>query len=145
MSEFWLVKDKQQLRQRIEFFQRYLESEWNWEYPVEWKVKRYIPKRSLSQNALFHVWCREMAEHFKSKGADITEEKMKELIDELKHSNNMFTTENETLEERLKSKSAQLHKFASQCQANALKIAMLEEILSDYKYQLTDLGANPSV
>lgn len=80
MSEFWLVKDKQQLRQRIEFFQQYLESEWNWEYPVEWKVKRYIPKRSLSQNALFHVWCREMSEHFKSKGADITEEKMKELI-----------------------------------------------------------------
>lgn len=80
MSEFWLVKDKQQLRQRLEFFQKYLESEWNWEYPVEWKVKRHISKRSLSQNALFHVWCREMSEHFKSKGADITEEKMKELI-----------------------------------------------------------------
>lgn len=80
MSEFWLVKDKTQLRQRIEFFQKYLESEWNWEYPVEWKVKRYIPKRSLSQNALFHVWCREMSDHFKERGADITEERMKELI-----------------------------------------------------------------
>lgn len=80
MSEFWLVKDKAQLRQRIEFFQKYLESEWNWEYPVEWKVKRYIPKRSLSQNALFHVWCREMSDHFKERGADITEERMKELI-----------------------------------------------------------------
>ena len=80
MSEFWLVKDKAQLRQRIEFFQKYLESEWNWEYPAEWKVKRYSPKRSLSQNALFHVWCREMSDHFKEKGADITEERMKELI-----------------------------------------------------------------
>ena len=80
MSEFWLVKDKAQLRQRIEFFQKYLESEWNWEHPVEWKVKRYSPKRSLSQNALFHVWCREMSDHFKERGADITEERMKELI-----------------------------------------------------------------
>ena len=80
MSEFWLVKDMAQLRQRIKFFEDFLEHEWNWEYPVEWKVKRYVAKRSLSQNALFHLWCREMADHIRSKGADITEEKMKELI-----------------------------------------------------------------
>ena len=80
MGEFWLVKDKAQLQQRVDFFKDYLEKEWNWEYPVEWKVKRHTPKRSLSQNALFHVWCREMSEHFKAKGADITEERMKELI-----------------------------------------------------------------
>lgn len=80
MSEFWIVKDRSHLEQRVKFFADYLDKEWNWEYPVEWKVKRYIPKRSLSQNALFHVWCREMAEHFKSKGADVDEEQMKELI-----------------------------------------------------------------
>lgn len=80
MSEFWLVRDKQQLRQSIDFFANYLEKEWNWEHPAEWRVKRYSPKRSLSQNALFHVWCREMADHFQSRGADITEKKMKELI-----------------------------------------------------------------
>ena len=80
MSELWIVKDRSHLEQRVKFFADYLDKEWNWEYPVEWKVKRYIPKRSLSQNALFHVWCREMAEHFKSKGADVDEEKMKELI-----------------------------------------------------------------
>jgi hypothetical protein len=80
MSEFWIVKDKSHLEQRVKFFADYLDKEWNWEYPVEWRVKRYIPKRSLSQNALFHVWCREMAEHFKSKGADVDEEQMKELI-----------------------------------------------------------------
>lgn len=80
MGEFWIVKDKDQLRQRLDYFADYLESEWDWEHPVEWKVKRYVDRRSLSQNALFHVWCREMAEHFASRGADITEAKMKELL-----------------------------------------------------------------
>lgn len=80
MSEFWLVRNKQELEQRLDFFKQWLEREWNWEDAVQWKVSRFIPKRSLSQNALFHLWCREMAAHFSSKGAEVTEEKMKMLL-----------------------------------------------------------------
>lgn len=80
MSEFWLIKSKQELEARLDYFKQWLEREWNWENAVQWKVSRFIAKRSLSQNALFHVWCREMADYFVSKGADITEEKMKMLL-----------------------------------------------------------------
>jgi hypothetical protein len=80
MSEFWIIKDAAQITERLVFFERWLRDNWNWEYPVQFKVGRYQEKRSLSQNALFHVWCREMADHFSSKGADITEATMKELL-----------------------------------------------------------------
>jgi len=80
MSEFWLVKSKEQLAERIAFFKKFLDEEWDWEQAVQWKVSRFIPKRSLSQNALFHLWCREMANHFAAKGADVTESKIKLLL-----------------------------------------------------------------
>lgn len=80
MSEFWLVKSKEQLAERIAFFKKFLDEEWDWEQAVQWKVSRFVPKRSLSQNALFHLWCREMASHFAEKGADVTESKIKLLL-----------------------------------------------------------------
>lgn len=80
MSEFWLVKSKEQLAERIAFFKKFLDEEWDWEQAVQWKVSRFVPKRSLSQNALFHLWCREMASHFAAKGADVTESKIKLLL-----------------------------------------------------------------
>ena len=80
MAEFWLVKSKDELRDRLEFFAKYLEAEWNWEHPVQWKVSKFSPKRSMSQNALFHVWCRELATSFSERGADIDEERMKTLM-----------------------------------------------------------------
>jgi len=46
------------------------------------------------------------------------------------------------LDEKLKSKSGQLHKFASQCQANAQKIFMLEQVLAEYKYAVADIENN---
>lgn len=80
MSQFWLIKDRAQVKERIAFFQQWLEKEWDFSQPVTWEAKVYRNKRSLSQNALFHVWCRELAEYYSSKGADITEEKMKDLM-----------------------------------------------------------------
>ena len=80
MSEFWLVKSKEHLAERIEFFKKFLDEEWDWEQAVQWKVSRFVPKRSLSQNGLFHLWCREMASHFAAKGADVTESKIKLLL-----------------------------------------------------------------
>ena len=35
--------------------------------PVAWKFETYSTVRSLSQNALFHMWCSQMSEYFSSK------------------------------------------------------------------------------
>lgn len=80
MGQFWLVKDKQQIKDRVRFFEQWLNTEWDGTYPIKWEVSRFRAKRSLSQNALFHVWCREIAVYFASKGADVNEESMKELL-----------------------------------------------------------------
>lgn len=80
MSQFWLIKDRRQIKERVAFFQRWLEKEWDFNYPVTWEPKVYRNKRSLSQNALFHVWLRELAEHFTAKGYEISEEEMKDLM-----------------------------------------------------------------
>lgn len=46
-------------------------------------------------------------------------DKLKELIEELRQANQLYQGERDLLDEKLKTKSSQLHKFASQCQSNA--------------------------
>jgi len=81
MGQFWLIKHPNEIKDRIKFFQQFLEQEWCWDKPVAWKVEEYKPKRSLSQNDLFHVWVRDMLRHFKKKGGFTgTEEELKLMI-----------------------------------------------------------------
>lgn len=80
MSDFWLCRDPNHLKDRLHFFELWLRENWDWSRPVEWRVKPYVGRRSLSQNALFHIWCREMAKHFEAKGVEIDEEKAKDLL-----------------------------------------------------------------
>ncbi|MDA7514339.1 recombination protein NinB [bacterium] len=80
MGQFWLVKDKSQIKERVKFFEQWLNTDWDGTYPLKWEVSRYKAKRSLSQNALFHVWCREIAIFFTEKGHEVSEERMKELL-----------------------------------------------------------------
>jgi len=80
MGQFWLVKDKTQIKERLKFFEQWLNTEWDGTYAIKWEISRYRAKRSLSQNALFHVWCREIAIHFTAKGHEVSEERMKELL-----------------------------------------------------------------
>jgi len=80
MSQFWLIKDRRQITERIAFFQQWLESEWDFSQPVTWEPKIYRNKRSLTQNALFHVWCRELSAHFSANGYEVSEKEMKDLM-----------------------------------------------------------------
>lgn len=80
MGEFWLIKSKDKVSDVIKQFTNWLMSEWDWTHAVQFKVVRYTNNRSLPQNALFHIWCREMSDHFSKRGADIDPEKMKELL-----------------------------------------------------------------
>lgn len=80
MGQFWIIKDKSHIDERVEHFRRWLQTEFIGDHPVMWEPQRYKSKRSLSQNSLFHLWCREMSQHFADRGADICEERMKELL-----------------------------------------------------------------
>ena len=75
----------------------------------------------------------------------LEKDKMKELIEELKQTNQLYSGEKDLLEGKIKSKTAQLHKFASQCQVSASKVFMLEQVLTDYKLIVAELGSNESV
>lgn len=79
------------------------------------------------------------------KGLQLEKDKMRELIEELKQTSSLYSNERDLVEEKLKTKTAQLHRFASQCQANAHKVMMLEQVLADYKYTVIDLGSNAQV
>jgi len=80
MGEFWMVKSADDITQRLVFFEDWLRKNWNWESPVQWKVSPYKPKRSLAQNALFHLWVSEMTAHFKKTMPGLTKKKMKILV-----------------------------------------------------------------
>lgn len=80
MSQFWLIRDRRQIKERVAFFERWLDQEWDFTHPVTWEVKIYRDKRTRSQNALFHAWCRELAEQFTAKNYEIDEEQMKMIL-----------------------------------------------------------------
>jgi len=42
-------------------------NEMDFSRPIAWKFETYSTVRSLSQNALFHMWCGQMSEYFSSK------------------------------------------------------------------------------
>ena len=71
-GEFWLVKNKDELVERLQNFGRWAKENWDWEKPMCWKAQEFKPLRSYSQNNLFHVWCREMAEFFRERGVMVT-------------------------------------------------------------------------
>tara|TARA_R100000951_G_scaffold105730_1_gene99703 strand:- start:950 stop:1393 length:444 start_codon:yes stop_codon:yes gene_type:complete len=80
MSQFWLIKDRRQVKERVAFFQRWLETEWDFSRPIYWEPKVYRDKRTKSQNALSHAWYRELAEQFTAKGHQIDEQEMKKIL-----------------------------------------------------------------
>lgn len=47
--------------------------EWDFSRPLCIKMENYQNPRSLSQNALLHVWCREISEQMENKGFKVTE------------------------------------------------------------------------
>lgn len=75
---FWMIRNRKDIDDVLKFFKKYLD-EWDYSRPIAWKVEPYSATRSLSQNALFHMWCGEMADHFSSK-IDITPDKVKLLM-----------------------------------------------------------------
>ncbi len=77
---FWKVDTPDKLQERLDYFREWVTEHWDWDKPLTWEPKPYTNSRSLSANALMHVWFREMAAHFSGKGSDLTEAQAKELM-----------------------------------------------------------------
>lgn len=54
--------------------------EWDYTVPLCIKLEKYDDGRSLSQNALFHVWCSELSKEFIKKVPTATKENMKLML-----------------------------------------------------------------
>jgi hypothetical protein len=77
--DFWKIDRPQQVEERLEHLGGYLKDNWDWSTPVSIKPEVYQNPRSLTQNALFHVWIRQMVSHFKPARPELTDEEMKDI------------------------------------------------------------------
>ena len=73
------IDNKRALEQKLPFLLKRIES-WDYSTPLIVKLDPYESPRSLGQNALFHVWCREMSEIFVKKVPNATEQGMKFMM-----------------------------------------------------------------
>ena len=75
---YWILRKKEDLKGVQDSIQGWVE-EWDFSNPLCIKPMKYTNPRSLSQNALLHVWFDTMATHF-SKKVDTNAEQMKALM-----------------------------------------------------------------
>jgi len=76
-GDFWRIDRPNQLNQILDNFRSWAMGYWAWSKPLAFQVKPYDGGRSLSQNALFHVWMKEVRDHFSERTPDVTEEHWK--------------------------------------------------------------------
>lgn len=79
-GQFWFARNERDLERAVDNFKNYLIEHWDFSKPVAWKHQQYKNARSLSQNALLHIWARELSVYFIDKGSNpetTTEENMK--------------------------------------------------------------------
>lgn len=55
-------------------------NDWDYETPIAITLKPYTNPRTISQNALFHMWCREMSDYFIKKVPTSTPDNMKLMM-----------------------------------------------------------------
>jgi len=78
-GDFVQINRKSEIEKRLPFLLKRIEG-WDYSSPLVLKLEQYQNPRSLSQNALFHIWCREMAAIFSSKVPDASEDGMKFMM-----------------------------------------------------------------
>ena len=77
LGDFWKVERPQQFDHVIENFRAWVLGNWDWSKPLAIQAKPFEQVRSLSQNALFHVWMKEVRDHFIERTPDADEEAWK--------------------------------------------------------------------
>ena len=62
-GDFIKVDGRVDIEKRVQYLTKRMH-EWDYTTPLTIVLKPYFNPRSINQNALFHMWCREMADHF---------------------------------------------------------------------------------
>jgi len=78
-GDFVQINSKSEIEKRLPFLLKRIEG-WDYSSPLVLKLEQYQDPRSLSQNALFHVWCGQMSEHFIKKIPTATKDNLKMMM-----------------------------------------------------------------
>ncbi len=78
-GDFVKINDPTEIQRKLPFLLKRVDT-WDYSKPLCIKFENYVDPRSLNQNALFHIWCREMSEAFISKVPDATPEGVKWMM-----------------------------------------------------------------
>jgi len=78
-GDYVKIDSKVDAEKKIPFLLKRVDS-WDYSSALVIRFERYDDSRSLGQNALFHIWCREMSEVFVKKVPNATEEGMKFMM-----------------------------------------------------------------
>ena len=77
-GDFVKIDDFKQVLKIAEVTKRI--EDWDYSTPLCVFLKPYSDPRTVSQNALFHAWCRDMSNHFIEKVPSATEENIKLMM-----------------------------------------------------------------
>tara|TARA_R110000744_G_scaffold55937_1_gene118092 strand:+ start:58 stop:501 length:444 start_codon:yes stop_codon:yes gene_type:complete len=76
------ITKKSEISAKLPFFLKRVES-WDFSRPLILKIEALHDSRSLNQNALFHIWCRQMSASFIEKVPDASESGIKFMMKSL--------------------------------------------------------------
>lgn len=65
---FWKIDSRDKVKQILDNLAVNLIDKWDFTKPVKIEVKPYTNPRSLSQNALLHIWFKDISDSFKRRG-----------------------------------------------------------------------------
>ena len=77
-GDYIFIKDATEIQRRLPFLMRRIE-EWDYSKPLTIKFEPYENPRSISQNAMAHVWYRQISEEMAKKGHVIKHDKPEEV------------------------------------------------------------------
>tara|TARA_R110000744_G_scaffold134256_3_gene243197 strand:+ start:250 stop:726 length:477 start_codon:yes stop_codon:yes gene_type:complete len=77
-GDYIFIKDATEIQRRLPFLMRRIE-EWDYSKPLTIKFEPYENPRSISQNAMAHVWYRQISEEMANKGHVIKHDKPEEV------------------------------------------------------------------
>ncbi len=77
-GDFVKINDKSEVEKRLPFLLNRIES-WDYSKPLCIKFEAYQNSRSLSQDAMAHVWYRQISEEMAKKGHVVTHDKPEEV------------------------------------------------------------------
>lgn len=73
LVQFVKVESKLKIDDRLSTIQNIL-LEWDYEYPCKLSIEKFTDPRSLSQNALMHMWFTNIADRLKAMGFKVADE-----------------------------------------------------------------------